>query len=980
MRNRISTNFYKLTIFAASIFNMTPHIQKIITTLIFLFAIVSQSQNFQLSHFSLNDGLPQSQVKDVIQDDLGYLWIATNGGGIASFDGNQFDVFNEEDGLISNFTTSLSVIDGQFFIGTKKGLSIKKGKEIFSYKSPAIKKVVKIKNQIYIASEKGIHIFENLAVSHISLDSILDVSSINDIIFDGQNTWIASAIGLWKIKNIESDSPNIVQLSKYNSLTIVGFKDGIYLATESNGIFKIEKETNTLKKIISINKSSTITLSKDKRQLFIASKNAGIKTLNLETSSVVKSLPELNKISVNSVFIDGQSNQWIGSSNGLYRLSKSSFKHYLKTQTITSVHPKKDTIFIATADGSLFFIDSAGVTKTPDFHHNIYALKSNSKGQLFAGTDDGILVLDSLKVTDTITFVRDIQKIILKDSVFWVASTTKGISKFKYDFKSKKIRDSIQFNKTDGLYDLSINDAQLDSLNRLWYISSKGFLGFIKDDVVHHLGNKLTNNATIGSLVIHNNSIYLATHGEGIWWSKLSEKPRFKLLRGKNRLPSKNIYQLGFDTQNNLWAGFQKGVTQIKLDENNKIDDFFYFDKYDGFTGVETLQNVLEHDDSGAVYFGTIQGLTKYEPAGKTFDSIKPTIHFETVEVAYKELDSIGKKEFRFKPTDNHLSFSFKTIDINHPNEIEYRWRMNTVDWSEWSDNTSVVFANLDARNHHFEVQSKIANKLLSDPIEFQFFIETAIVKTVWFRIVVIGTLFLIIFLIVWNYLKNLKRKNKDKQTQLELENDLLTLEQKALRLQMNPHFIFNVLNGIKALGMSDVKKMNASIQKFAGLMRATLLNSRQENITLKEEIKSLNYYLELEQLMGTKDFKFTINVADKIDVEEVMLGPMIIQPFVENAIEHGISKIDEEGEIAISFTLENNQLNCQILDNGIGYKQSTSHKKQSSHQSVALEVTKERIDMISKNSTFKIEELKESKGKILGTLVSFSLPLITDY
>ena len=111
-----------------------------------------------------------------------------------------------------------------------------------------------------------------------------------------------------------------------------------------------------------------------------------------------------------------------------------------------------------------------------------------------------------------------------------------------------------------------------------------------------------------------------------------------------------------------------------------------------------------------------------------------------------------------------------------------------------------------------------------------------------------------------------------------------------------------------------------------------------------------------------------------------MLLAPMIIQPFVENAIEHGISKIDKQGEIKVSFTLKNNQLHCQIQDNGIGYMQSKKNKKQSTHQSVALEVTKERINMISKNSMFKIVELKDSNEKILGTLVSFNLPLITDF
>lgn len=976
----LTLQFYYLTIFVASIIIMRPHIQKIILTFSFLFVISLQSQNFQLSHFSLSDGLPQSQVNDVIQDDLGYLWVATDGGGIARFDGNHFEVFNEENGLISNYTTSLNFIDEQFFIGTKNGLSLKSGNEIFSYKSPAIKKAIKIKDQIYLGTEKGIHTFKDLEISHVSLDSVLDVSVINDIIFDGQDTWIASNKGLWKIKAIEKDSPKINQLNKFNCIAIIASEKRIYLATEKDGIYAIDSSTNALKKVSNITNSIAITLSKDKEHLFVVTKNKGVITINLKTSYTSKSLPVLNKLNANSIFIDEQSNQWIASSNGLYKLSKSSFKHYIKNQTITAVLPKSDITFVATADGGLIFIDSTGVNRIPDFHHNIYALYSNQQGQLFAGTDDGILVLDSLKVADTISFVKDIQKIILKDSVFWVASTTQGVSKFQYDFKTKGLYDSINFKKSDGLYDLSIYDAQLDSSDRFWYISNNGFLGFIKDDVVHHLGRKLPNNATIGSLVVHESKIYLATHGDGIWWANLSDNPRFKLLRGKKRLPSNNVYQLGFDAQNNMWVGLQKGVAQIQLDENNKIEDIIYFDKYDGFTGVETMQNVIAPNDSGAMFFGTIHGLTKFEPAGQNPNNNKPTIHFEAIEVAYNKLDSIDKKEFNFKPYDNHLSFSFKTVDINYPNEILYSWRMNSDDWSDWSSNTSVIFASLEAGDYHFEVQSKTENEIVSDPIEFQFFIETTLVKTLWFQLLVIGAILLIVFLIVWNYLRNLKRKNKIKQTQLELENELLTLEQKALRLQMNPHFIFNVLNGIKALGLSDVKKMNSVIQKFASLMRATLLNSRQENITLEKEVKSLNYYLELEQLMGTKDFKFTIDVDKNIESEEMMIAPMLIQPFVENAIEHGISKIEKKGEVLISFALKNEQLHCEIQDNGIGYKQSVKFKKKSSHQSVALDVTKERIDKISDKSTFKIEELNDSKGEVIGTLVSFNLPIITDY
>lgn len=961
---------------------MHPHKIKISFIFLLLFAIASHSQNYQLYNFSLNDGLPQPQINDLIQDEVGYLWVATDGGGIARFDGNKFLVFDEADGLISNYTTSLNFIDEKLFIGTKKGLSIKYKDEIYSYKSPTVNKSILVGNQVYLATNEGLRGFKNLEISLKAIDSILDKSQINDLFFDGQTLWVASEIGLYEISNIESDSPLAKKMNDYNIVAFALDKSkNLYFATKSNGVFEFLKTTGEEKKIAITKNINSMYVDNNINHLVLSTNNTEFFSVDLNIGKVkTNNISELSKLNIHKIVLDTASNQWIASSNGLYKLSKSSFKHYLKSQTITAVHPKVDTVFATTADGSLIYIDSMGVNKVPDFHQNIYALNSNLQGQLFAGTDDGILVLDSLKVVDTLTFVKDIQKIILKDSVFWVASTTQGISKFSYDFDSKKIIDSIMFSITDGLYDLSINDAQLDSLNRLWYISSKGFLGFIKGDVVHHLGRKLINNATIGTLLIHDNIIYLGTHGEGIWWSKLTETPRFKLLRGSKKLRSKNVNQLGFDANDNLWVGFLNSVAQIKLGKNNSIVDVLHFDKYDGFTGIETMLNVFAQDHYGAVYFGTIQGLTKYEPAGTSRIKMKPTIYFESIEMSYQQLDSINKKEHNFKPIENHLSFSFKTIDVNHPNEIEYRWRLNSEEWSDWSESNLVVFPSLNSGNYLFEAQSKTANQVVSNPIDFSFFIETALVNKGWFRVLVVTGILLLLFFVGWIYFRNIKRKNSVEQKQLRLENKLLELEQKALRLQMNPHFIFNVLNGIKALGAIDTKKMNNAIQKLASLMRATLHNSRQENISLKDEVDGLKHYLELEQMMGSKEFKFEINIDDKLNLEEVLLAPMIIQPFVENAIEHGISKIDREGEILISFTLKNNQLHGQIKDNGIGYEQSLKEEKNIDHQSVAIEVTTERIKMISENNDFKIEELRNDENFVSGTIVSFNLPLITDY
>ena len=166
-----------------------------------------------------------------------------------------------------------------------------------------------------------------------------------------------------------------------------------------------------------------------------------------------------------------------------------------------------------------------------------------------------------------------------------------------------------------------------------------------------------------------------------------------------------------------MWSGTQKGVEQIELDVSNAIVSTQYFGKSDGFTSIETVQNVISTDPFGNVWFGTISGLTKYEPAINKEHNFSPIIHFETVDVAYKPIDSIQNysvSNLLLSPNENNLSFSYKTIAVDAPNEIEYRYQLNDGNWSGWSKNNSVVFANQSPGEYQFKAQSKIITKLIN--------------------------------------------------------------------------------------------------------------------------------------------------------------------------------------------------------------------------------------------------------------------------
>lgn len=267
-----------------------------------------------------------------------------------------------------------------------------------------------------------------------------------------------------------------------------------------------------------------------------------------------------------------------------------------------------------------------------------------------------------------------------------------------------------------------------------------------------------------------------------------------------------------------------------------------------------------------------------------------------------------------------------------------------------------------------------------SDVQKFSISIERPLLRKIWFQWLLAIIIILILLILVKSYIRRLKQKNKTIQRQLELQNHLLDLEQKALRLQMNPHFMFNVLNGIKAMARTKPKAMNSTINDFSALLRSTLTSSRKEKISLQDEIVALHHYIKLELQMAPTPFKYTINLKGEYAADDILIPPMLIQPFVENAIRHGIIPGNREGKLDIEFSTSETTLNVKISDNGIGIFKSQKVKMVKDHQSMALKVTKERLESISGKNSLKISEVKDHNDNPIGTEVYLEIPLETEY
>ena len=255
---------------------------------------------------------------------------------------------------------------------------------------------------------------------------------------------------------------------------------------------------------------------------------------------------------------------------------------------------------------------------------------------------------------------------------------------------------------------------------------------------------------------------------------------------------------------------------------------------------------------------------------------------------------------------------------------------------------------------------------------------------------ILIGSIFifaLLGFIILRNV--SLKRKNEilgNKKKQAELQQQAAEFKMQTLRTQMNPHFIFNSLNSINRFILEN-NKPNSSryLTKFSRLIRMILQNSQSSSISLKSELESLELYLEMETMRFDNHFSYKISVPPDLNISRLKVPPLIIQPYVENAVWHGLMHKEEKGDLDIEITQEGDYLHFKITDNGIGREQAAriASKSATKHKSMGLLITADRIAMIQNSngneSAVVIHDLVHADGSAAGTEVHIKIPVQYD-
>ncbi len=976
----------------------------VLTYLLLISLLTARAQRHYFIPYSVNEGLAQSQVRDIVQSDDGYIWIATVGG-ISRFDGNQFKTYNKSNGLMNNLTNALFVNDkGALVASCAGGLVHFKDGRISSYTFEAPYESVLV-NAFIDQSDRLILGTNGRGVLYLDSTKItrsLDLGSkgrnfIRCLSKTDTGILAGTKVGLIHI-NAAQEITSINDTISVTSIT--EGDDAAWIATNGDGLFRFaDGDLQQFTKADGLKNMYVRDVCIDQEGYpWVISKNS-IQHLDPASGRFkeVRSYdPEITS-NMKVLLMDAENNLWIGTDGyGILKFTGEQFEIYstedgLSSNIVMDIDQWRDAYVFATYGNgvTLKYEESADTLTDRSGLSNltVWSLLPRSN-ELWLGTSDGIQVFNGSKVVpfrsnDALPFPRISNMYEDATGRVWIA-TRNGPAIWNGDslFTPSEL-EALNSKDVKGF-------VEIDST--VWYTSNEGLLGYAPDKQVTHLNkaNGFPEDYLTCLSEGSKNDLWIGSE-EGV----IHFDPRTRLHevhRISEQLSANIINFLVNERGERLWVGTDNGLFSLDLVAyyaSGKVS-VQSFNQHDGIISNECNQNAAFVDAKGDVWFGTNGGLIKYsndynkrtssEVLGVSFNDIQQ--NFESV-LSDVKLKNDDPETNTFAYTESKITFRYAAIHFTNPDKVSFSHRLMGLDedWSPATNEQYITFSNLAPGDYAFEVRARINNGEWSLPSSFLFHIAAPFWMRWWFILLCAAALGGVIFLIYLQYRTQSRRKKAF--TDMQNEAKILGLEQQTLNAHMNRHFIFNALNSIQCyINTQDRKLANQYLTNFAALVRKNLDSAQVETIYLSDELERLKLYINLEKMRFKDRFSFEIQVDSELDMESIQVPSMILQPFVENSIMHGILPSERFGEIAIQINQHADGIEFIIDDNGIGVDTSVKMKNGTSHHvSNGMKITKQRIDLLAKvmNSAYGVfgpEERKDEENRTVGTRVRILLPL----
>jgi ligand-binding sensor domain-containing protein len=951
-----------------------------------LIPLISFSQEYGYTRYDSKDGLASSTVYCMTQDAEGFMWFGTEAG-LTRFDGTHFRTFTLDDGLPDNEVIQLFTDSrGRIWISPfKKSICYYYKGKFYTPENDSLLRHIKILNYVmrFAENDRGDVLLMEINQLHL-VTANNEVHTVNSI--HGEPIRNLSTVGrdpagsFWVIESnrLYEYSNRLFNLQKtldYDAPFVA------YAAVDE----KVMALRNSFKKntLQSISTGKTIRVPALQHQVNFSIIDENLVSINSPWGASVYNInnPDsvqhfLPGVRVSGLQKDKEGNLWFTTlGQGVYRLNSAfvlntRLQDYNINQQVLSFTREGNSIVVGSDKNVIHWLD-AGTGKeerklkldTIGINQGVVALFKNAAGNLIGGTPTGIFQLSpQFKCYAPLAYINVKSFFPYKKDI--VVSTDRNI--FRINQLTLAIKDTIWQERATTAY--AVNDTfYIGTLNGLYRLLPNGAKQFLGDRFPPF-------KSRIAAITRDtNNVMWVATFGGGLVAFK-NEKiiAHFKQEQGL----ASNICRTLFLQNNDLWVGTNKGLNKIRID-----DTTYPMKKYTTGDGlVSDIINVV-FVYKNKVFVGTPEGVTFFDEA-KIASESRCDLRFINI--------SIGGEAFYpavapviIPHKKNNIQFDYVGISYKSTGDIRYRYRMLGLDstWYETKE-TFLSFPALPSGDYELQLQAINKFDVHSQLLVARFTVEKLLYEKTWFRVLT-GLLFLAITgLVVLLIIRRIRRREEEKTA---ISRRIAELEQLSRKAQMNPHFIFNSLNSIQQYVMdSDLAGANKFISGFSRLIRQTLDFSSKPEISLEEELDYLTNYLEIEKTRLENAFSWAVSIDDTVDPAAYYIPPMILQPFVENSVRHGLRyRRDKKGMVTITVKHEGDHLVCILEDNGIGRKAAMRYKSVSpiNYQSKGLSLTADRMAMYNqvhvKKISMQIDDLEDDQQNALGTRVTINFPVV---
>ena len=727
--------------------------------------------------------------------------------------------------------------------------------------------------------------------------------------------------------------------------------------------------------------------------------------IHRETGTIsTDGVKHLRRFKISSLFVDRDKRLWVGTNEGLLKQNIHApviqSWHYQPQQGqkfmngFSAVFPYKNKLYVSRFSSSkgLSIIDpvSMRVIREIDFFsdrsswNEIRSIEMYHPDTLWIGSNGGLLWFDTQserygKVFDEnkTPWAKSFFPVLAPlrpDGYAWMCGFLGGkLVRYHAPTRSFTYFDAsttpaLPFDKVKHIVYDAYGDVWIGGhwLTR-WNNRKKYF-----DTLITVYGGAYKYNDDIVAMRADNNgSIWIHNSYNGLLEYKIREK-KFVAYTMKEGLPSELVVSLSPVIRNKLWLA---GNNQLSFFDIGK-KQFTVYDYRDGLPAQKPSSRKIYYDSlSGCMYLCCNEYLVRLPAEPPEEKDLSSNLLIDEIRMGDGQTFYNADKPVRVSYARNNITLNFSVIDFEKSN-YQYAWKLNnSSDWNSIGNQRSITLTNLRPGEYHLQIRA--SGKPGAEKIkEVSFYIKPPFWETAWFIILIV----LLAGAIVWFSYRSRVRVIRNRA---EIDKQLTQTEMKALQAQMNPHFIFNCLNSIREMILNNENK-DAShyLSKFAHLIRITLDQSAHPRVSLRNTADYLQRYLELEKIRNSL-LEFSIETDEQLDADETMIPPMLLQPFIENALWHGVSASNKRIHVRAAFKKEGDNLVCRIEDNGIGINQSLRNKpgRAGLHKPHGIENIRNRISLLKQkyglSASVDVRDKSDIPGTSgTGTVVTIILPL----